>query len=270
MNQLERSQWNLHCDSCGTVLDPQWADEDRVSPHNSYAVSKRSQEEVALALGRRYAIPTVALRYSIVQGPRQSFQNAYSGTMRSFAVRVLVGKSPIIYEDGEQQRDYVSIHDVVRANLLVLADPRVDYHVFNVGGARRVRVRELADMILQETATSLEPWVSGLYRVGDTRHIFSDVARLGVLGWAPQVSQREMVQEYLAWAANQPGLRDTVGPAHEQMLALGVLRTATPTANTGSLLSRREASSINGVFRQPHWPVVHQPRTPQPDTPDVS
>src|SRR5581483_7459685 len=115
--QLERGDWDHHCEICGALLEPCWTDEPVVRPHNSYAMSKRAQEELALALAHRYSIPTVALRYSIVQGPRQSFRNPYSGALRSFTVRILAGRSPIVYEDGEQLRDYVSIHDVVRANL---------------------------------------------------------------------------------------------------------------------------------------------------------
>ncbi len=222
--QLERGDWDHHCETCGALLEPCWTDEPVVRPHNSYAMSKRAQEELALALAHRYSIPTVALRYSIVQGPRQSFRNPYSGALRSFTVRILAGRSPIVYEDGEQLRDYVSIHDVVRANLLVLEDPRANYQVFNVGGGRQVTVRELAAMVLEEAGSSLAPSVPGLFRVGDTRHVFSDISRLESLGWQPLVSQRTMVREYLDWAVTQPDIHDTVTPAQAQMEALGVLR----------------------------------------------
>jgi dTDP-L-rhamnose 4-epimerase len=193
-------------------------------PHNSYSLSKRDQEEIAIQLGRRYGIPSVALRYSIVQGPRQSFRNAYSGALRSFAVRVLSGKPPVVYEDGAQRRDFVSVHDVVRANLLVLDDDRANYEVFNVGANRSVSVRALAELVIQPVGVLLEPWVPGLYRVGDTRHIFSDVTKLQALGWAPQVGQEEIVREYLAWAAEQPDLHDSFEAAQAKMEATGVLR----------------------------------------------
>jgi dTDP-L-rhamnose 4-epimerase len=222
--QLERRQWEIRCPECGAVMQPAATDERVVAPHNSYGLSKRDQEEIALKLGRRYGIPSVAMRYSIVQGPRQSFRNAYSGALRSFAVRVLSGRPPVLYEDGEQLRDYASIHDVVRANLLVFEDARADFQVFNVGADRRVTVRELAAMTITAAGRNLEPELPGLYRVGDTRHIVSDVSRLRALGWAPQVSQREAVDEYLAWAAEQPDLRDTFAEAQARMQAAGVLR----------------------------------------------
>lgn len=222
--QLARGDWNLHCSSCGAMLEPIWTDEAVVRPHNSYGMSKLAQEHLALALGRRYGIPTVALRYSIVQGPRQSFANAYSGALRSFAVRALSGHAPVVFEDGRQQRDFVSIHDVVRANLLALDRSDADGRAFNVGGARRVSVLELARMVIAATGLSGDPELPGLYRVGDTRHVFSDIARLRSLGWEPRVPQDAMVTEYLSWASAQPQLRDTFEPAQARMRTLGVLR----------------------------------------------
>lgn len=222
--QLARRDWNVRCPRCGQAMEPGWTDETVALPHNSYALSKRDQEDTALKLGRRYAISSVGLRYSIVQGPRQSFRNAYSGALRSFAVRALSGRPPVLYEDGRQLRDYVSIHDVVRANLLVFEDSRADGRVFNVGADRRVSVRELADFVIRAAGTRAEPEVSGLYRVGDTRHILSDVTSLRELGWAPRVAQDEIVREYLAWAVEQPDLRDTFAEAQARMIAAGVLR----------------------------------------------
>jgi dTDP-L-rhamnose 4-epimerase len=227
--QLERRDWAVRCPSCAEAMKPDWTDERVAVPHNSYALSKRDQEDIALKLGRRYGIPSVALRYSIVQGPRQSFRNAYSGALRSFAVRVLTGHSPVLYEDGEQLRDYVSIRDVVRANLLVLEDGRADYGVFNVGGDRQVRVRELANLVIETAGAQVEPETPGLYRVGDTRHICSDIAKLRALGWAPRITQAEVVREYLDWAAEQPDLRDTFVEAQAEMEAAGVLRGAGST-----------------------------------------
>lgn len=233
--QLERGEWEVRCRDCAVPMEAAWTDERVAVPHNSYGLSKRDQEEVAIKLGRRYGIPSVALRYSIVQGPRQSFHNAYSGALRSFAVRVLTGRRPVIYEDGEQLRDYVSIHDVVEANLLVLQDSRADYQVFNVGGDRRVTVGELARMVIEAAGVAVEPELPGLYRVGDTRHSFSDVSKLRALGWAPRITQSEMVREYLAWAAEQPDLHDTFAEAQARMEAAGVLRRASGCARASGI-----------------------------------
>ncbi len=224
--QLADGDWDVYCPRCGRPVDPLWTDESACNPHSSYAISKRCQEELALALGRRYQVPTVALRYSIVQGPRQSFRNAYSGALRSFAVRVLTGQPPIVYEDGQQLRDFVSVHDVVRANLLALEDGGTDYQAFNVGGGRQITVRELADMVIGEAGLDVEPELPGIFRLGDTRHIFSDISRFASYGWRPVVGQAEIVREYLDWAAGQPDLADTVAPAQSKMREMGVLQTA--------------------------------------------
>ena len=229
LEQLERRDWEVRCPLCAEPMAPEWTDESIAMPHNSYALSKRDQDDIARKLGRRYDIPSVAMRYSIVQGPRQSFRNAYSGSLRSFAVRVLTGEAPILYEDGGQLRDYISVHDVVRANVLVLEDPRANYEAFNVGSGRRVTVLELAEEVIRASGAAVEPQISSLFRVGDTRHIISDTAKLRALGWIPTVSQAEIVKEYLAWASEQPDLRDTVSEAQARMTAAGVLRSSQPT-----------------------------------------
>jgi dTDP-L-rhamnose 4-epimerase len=226
LTQLKLGHWDLVCPRCAARIRPAGTDELRTSPHNGYALSKRDQEDIAIRLGRRYDIRSVALRYSIVQGPRQSFQNAYSGALRSFTVRVLTGQEPVVFEDGGQLRDYVSVHDVVAANLLVLRDHRADYQVVNVGGDRRVSVLELAELVIRRSGRSLEPQCPGLYRVGDPRHIVSDVEKLKSLGWRPAVGQEAMVDEYCDWAAKQPTLRDTFAEARAAMERLGVLQTA--------------------------------------------
>jgi dTDP-L-rhamnose 4-epimerase len=224
--QLIEKQWEPLCPVCGQPLTPVSTDEATVSPHNQYAVSKYTQELVAFNLGQRYGIPTVCMRYSIVQGARQSFRNAYSGLLRIFTQRLLHGKPPVCYEDGQQIRDYVSVHDVVRANVLVLEDARADYQVFNVGGNRQVRVLEYARLIAERAGVPIEPQVPGLYRFGDTRHVFSDTRKLSALGWEPQWSLEEIVDEYVAWAKAQPAFGDYSTEAEAHMAAQGTVRRA--------------------------------------------
>ena len=126
---------------------------ERISnPQNPYGMSKIAEEMFALQLGKRYNIPTVAMRYSIVQGSRQSFYNAYSGACRIFSLAFHQGKEPQIYEDGNQVRDFVNIHDVVDANLLVLEDERADYEMFNVGGGAPVTVNQFCLLYTSDAA----------------------------------------------------------------------------------------------------------------------
>jgi dTDP-L-rhamnose 4-epimerase len=222
--QLERQEWELACAACGRQLQPGLTDETTVTPHNSYAMSKRSQEQIALNLGRRYGLPSVALRYSITQGARQSFRNAYSGALRIFVMQALAGRPLTIYEDGRQLRDYVYVGDVARANLLVLEDERADFQAFNVGGGRPCTVLEFARAVQQVTGQDVPLAVSGQFRLGDTRHIVSDISRLRALGWQPQGSPAQSVAEYVAWAQAQPDFRNVADEALENMRRLGAVR----------------------------------------------
>ena len=222
--QLADGVWDVRCLRCGESMEPRPTDEATTSPHNPYAISKYTQELVALNLGRRIGIPTVCMRYSIVQGARQSFRNAYSGVLRIFTQRLLHGKPPICYEDGGQIRDYVSVQDVARANLLVLEDRRADSQVFNVGGNRRITVWDYACLIAKRSDVEIAPLTPGLYRFGDTRHAFSDVRKLGGLGWTPEISIEEIVDEYLDWAERQPDFKDYTEEADARMASWKVVR----------------------------------------------
>ncbi|MBM4104722.1 MAG: NAD-dependent epimerase/dehydratase family protein [Phycisphaerae bacterium] len=183
-------------------------DEGVANPQNPYGMSKIAEEQFALRLGERYGIPTVAMRYSIVQGPRQSFHNAYSGACRVFSLAAHQRIAPPIYEDGMQIRDFVNVHDVVDANLLVLEDPRSDYEMFNVGGDRAMTVLDFAGVVAEVFGTTdLPRRPSGKYRFGDTRHICSDVSKLKALGWRPRRGVLDSVGEYRRWldTAEDPG-----------------------------------------------------------------
>ena len=165
---LAAGQWDIPCPECGGPLEMQATPERISNPQNAYGMSKLGQEMVAINLGRRYGIPTVALRYSIVQGPRQSVYNAYSGACRIFCLSYLQGMAPTLYEDGGAIRDYVNIDDVVDANVLVLEDDRAVGRVFNVGGGKAVTTREFADIVMRQYGS--EPAGRGDRRVPLRRH----------------------------------------------------------------------------------------------------
>jgi dTDP-L-rhamnose 4-epimerase len=189
-------------------------------------MSKHGQETVAVNLGRRYGIPTVALRYSIVQGPRQSVYNAYSGACRIFSLHYLLGSVPTLYEDGAMVRDYVNIHDVVAANELVLTDDRAIGRVFNVGGGTAYTTAEFADVVRAQYGSDEHARVSGEYRFGDTRHIHSDIEALRGLGWEPKCAPADSVAAYAEWLEGMPGLNEVLAEADAKMRRLGVVRRA--------------------------------------------
>jgi dTDP-L-rhamnose 4-epimerase len=221
---LAAGQWDIPCPVCGGPLEMRTTPERISNPQNAYGMSKLGQEMVAINLGRRYGIPTVALRYSIVQGPRQSVYNAYSGACRIFCLSYLQGLAPTLYEDGGAIRDYVNIHDVVDANVLVLQDDRAIGRVFNVGGGAAVTTREFADVVMRQYGSTQPGAVTGEYRFGDTRHIRSDISALRALGWEPRRTPAESVAEYAAWLEKIEGLDGILDEANAKMRALGVVR----------------------------------------------
>src|ERR1700683_2896147 len=223
---LATSQWDIPCPVCGGRLEMRPTPERVSDPQNAYGMSKLAEEMVAINLGRRYGIPTVALRYSIVQGPRQSVYNAYSGACRIFCLSYLQGVAPILFEDGAAIRDYVNIDDVVDANVLVLEDDRAAGRVFNVGGGKAVTTTEFADIVRGHYGSGEPGVVTGEYRFGDTRHIQSDISALRALGWAPRRTPADSVAAYAEWLKGMDGLDGVLADADARMRALGVVRKA--------------------------------------------
>jgi dTDP-L-rhamnose 4-epimerase len=223
---LVAAQWDVACPVCGGPLEMLATPERISNPQNAYGMSKLSQEMVAVNLGRRYGIPTVALRYSIVQGPRQSVYNAYSGACRIFCLSYLLDAAPTLYEDGGAIRDYVNIDDVVDANILVLGDEHAVGRVFNVGGGQAFTTREFADIVMRHYGSSQPGVVTGEYRFGDTRHILSDIGALRALGWEPRRTPADSVAAYAEWLKDMDGLDQVLAEANARMRALGVVRKA--------------------------------------------
>lgn len=226
LEQLEKGQWNPFCPIGKEKIKPLLNLETHQDPQNQYSISKYTQELVGLRLGRLYQIPSVALRYSIVHGPRQSFKNAYSGALRIFTLKMLRDEAPIAYEDGQSQRDYVSVDDVARANLIVLEDKRANFEVFNVGGGKAYTVMELAAIIAKKLAKKNKPKITGEFRLGDIRHAVSDISKLKKLGWQPRVSEEKAVEDYINWVKTQKIDKDYVGLAEEDLRKMGTLRRA--------------------------------------------
>ena len=223
---LKRGIWEIQPGPGETgPMTYQATDESVANPQNCYGMSKIAQERAALNLGRMYSIPSVAMRYSIVQGPRQSLYNAYSGACRIFSLSFHVGRDPVIYEDGNQVRDFVNYLDVVDANLKVLGDDRADYQMFNVGGDKAVTVAEFASVVGEVFGRNgYEPAASGKYRFGDTRHILSDVTKLKALGWAPRRTTHDSVRAYRDWMETAAPAEEILEQSDRLMAALGVVR----------------------------------------------
>lgn len=223
-NRLSKGQWDFKCPECSHFLKSIPSDESVVNPCNQYAISKHSQEQIAIQLGQRFSIPSVALRYSIVQGPRQSFYNAYSGAMRIFALSLFFNKRPIIFEDGKQIRDFINIQDVVEANLLVLDNDDANNQVLNVGGGIAWTVNDFYNEMQKTVGKTIDPIISNYYRYGDTRHIFSDTSNLESLGWRPTHDVKESIADYWEYINSQKEMDSILEYAENNMKQLDVIR----------------------------------------------
>jgi dTDP-L-rhamnose 4-epimerase len=210
--QAERSLTQLHsglwevCDAQGNILEPLPTPEHKPPALASiYALSKYNQERMCLMIGRAYNIPTVALRFFNIFGPRQALSNPYTGVLAIFASRYLNDQPPMIFEDGRQQRDFVSVYDVVQACRLALEVPQAAGQVFNIGSGCASTVAEVAALMAHVLGkTHLEPSITNTCRMGDIRHCFADITRAqAVLGYTPRVTLAEGLAEMVDWLAGQ-------------------------------------------------------------------
>ena len=197
--QLQTGAWEMPCPVCGRAMQGVKIDESHVNPLTPYALSKYMNEILALNLGKLYGIPTVALRYSLTYGPRQSLFNPYTGITSIFSTRILTGKPPVIYEDGLQTRDFIFVEDVARANLAVAEAEAANYQAFNVGTGVATTVLDFVALLNQTYGRAVQPELRGEFRPGDFRHLVADAGKLRLLGWAPQVPLAEGLQRYAAW-----------------------------------------------------------------------
>jgi dTDP-L-rhamnose 4-epimerase len=223
LEQLQRGEWDPRSPS-GEGLAPLPTPETKV-PHFSsvYALSKYDQERLCLVIGRAYGIPTVALRFFNVYGPRQALCNPYTGVLAIFAARLLNGNRPPIFEDGRQLRDFVNVHDVARACRLALEAADAAGHVYNVGSGRAFTVREVARALGAALGKQqIEPEVTGKYRMGDIRHCFADISLARkALGYEPQVTFEGGLRELCGWLEGQVA-HDRVAQMRAELEARGL------------------------------------------------
>ena len=227
MSALARAEWDVRCPRCGGRADSVPTPESAADPRNAYGISKLAAEKIALALGETYGIETVALRYSIVHGPGQSPRNAYSGLLRSAALRMRAGKPPVAFEDGGQLRDYIAIDDVVSANLIALDHRDAPGRAYNVGGGAAWTVLEAIEALAGIAGVSSEIEIPGTYRVGDVRNIVSDIGLLRSLGWDPATDLKDVWTRYWDWLEEIKPEEHAVDDAFARMHAEGVLRDVT-------------------------------------------
>jgi dTDP-L-rhamnose 4-epimerase len=222
--QLRRGLWELR-DAGHEPLVPVATPEDKQPSLSSvYALNKYAQERMALIIGRAYSIPTVALRFFNVYGPRQALSNPYTGVLAIFAARLLNDKPPLVFEDGLQRRDFVHVSDVARACWLALETPKADGGVFNVGSGQSRTILSIAEDLAAIVGKSgIKPHVTGKYRAGDIRHCFADVALSRArLGYVPKIEFADGLAELAEWLADQAA-EDRVDQATAELETRGLV-----------------------------------------------
>jgi dTDP-L-rhamnose 4-epimerase len=222
-SDLEAGRWEP-TDSSGRPLTARPTPEDKAPTLTSvYALNKFDQERLTLLFGEAYRVPTIALRFFNVYGPHQALSNPYTGVLAIFASRLLNGRPPLIFEDGQQRRDFVSVHDVVRACRLALESDAAAGHVINVGSGQGYTVSEIGQRlarILGREEVGVE--VTGKYRVGDIRHCFADTSRAEeLLGYRAQCGLDQGMAELAEWLEGQEAV-DSVETAAAELAARGL------------------------------------------------
>lgn len=223
LEQLKHGRWDFS-DARGRPLQPVPTPETKPPSLTSvYALTKYMQERMCLMIGRAYGIPTTALRFFNVYGPRQALSNPYTGVMAIFASRFLNDKPPLIYEDGAQQRDFVNVKDLVRACRLCLDAPGAVDQVVNIGSGQAHSVSELAERVGRALGKGhIKPQITGKYRMGDIRHCFADITLArSILGYTPRVSLDAGLLELADWLQGQTA-NDYVDAASAELAARGL------------------------------------------------
>lgn len=204
-DQLRARDWEAHCPACNQALSPVATDETKPLQCTSvYALSKKDQEEITLLYGRTYGLPVVALRFFNIYGTRQALSNPYTGVAAIFASRLLNKRSPLVFEDGKQMRDFVSVHDIVRASILAMERCEADGRVLNIGSGEPVSIDQVGRTLAAALQLDIEPEITHNFRAGDIRHCFADIsAARQYLGYEPGVKFADGVKELVAWLGSQ-------------------------------------------------------------------
>jgi dTDP-L-rhamnose 4-epimerase len=222
-SQLERDEWEPAARDGRPLLPAPTPETKKPSLSSIYALNKYDQERMCLLFGSSYGVSTTALRFFNVYGPDQALSNPYSGVLAIFGGRLLNDRAPMIFEDGEQRRDFVSVHDVANACALALERDEAAGYAINVGSGESIMVREIAERLARVTGRfDVEPEVTGEYRVGDIRHCFADIGLAReVLGYEPKVTLDDGMAELAEWLEGQTA-EDRVESANGELAARGL------------------------------------------------
>jgi dTDP-L-rhamnose 4-epimerase len=224
IEQLRTGDWSVRCPICNVVTESAPTPENApVGGETIYGLTKVDQERLVLLWGKQVGIPTTALRYSCTYGPRQSIFNPYTGVIAIFCTRLLNNLPPVLYEDGEQTRDFSFVEDIARANLLAAETDKLDGLAVNVGSGQGVPIREIAEHVSEALGIHIAPEAKGEFRPGEMRHLTSDTTRIRAAGHKPQVDLATGIGCYLDWIRAQADVRDYFSEAEKVLRNKGIV-----------------------------------------------
>jgi len=224
VEQLRKGDWEVHCPICRAITKSAPTPENApVGGETVYGLTKVDQEKLVLLWGKQVGIPAVALRYSCTYGPRQSIFNPYTGVIAIFCTRLLNNFPPVLYEDGEQTRDFSFVDDIARANLLAAESDELDGLAVNVGSGEGVPIRQVAQILSNALKIDIEPEARGEFRPGEMRHLTSDTTKIRAAGYRPEVKLEEGIQCYIDWIRSQSDIRDYFTEAEQILKSKGIV-----------------------------------------------
>lgn len=224
-DQLRTKHWELSCPNCKNILIPIGIPESQPFSCNSiYAITKQSQEDMIMIFGKVYGIPTTALRYFNVYGPRQSLSNPYTGVAAIFLSRLKNNKPPVIYEEGLQTRDFISVYDVAEANVSVLENKKAFGKIFNLGTNSPISIKKIAEVLANLLGKNIKPEITEKFRSGDVRHCSADITLIKEsLGWSPKWSFENGMQDLIDWGEKEKA-EDLFDKASKELDYKGLLK----------------------------------------------
>lgn len=234
LERLRAGMWEVPCPICGDgTRSIATRDEAPPAAQTPYAVSKYAQERLGLVWSAQTGVPVTALRYPCTYGPRQSIFNPYTGIIAIFSTRVLAGKSPVIYEDGRQVRDLCFVDDVARATIVAAETDAFDGRAINVGSGEPVTVETVARTVLETLDSRLTPAITGDFRPGDMRALFTNPEALASIGFRTRISLREGIGRYVEWIGSRGDIREYFSSAEERLRASGLVQNVKGSPTRG-------------------------------------
>lgn len=217
-SQLKARRWELQCPSCGASLNPVPTSEDKtLLPTSVYALTKMDQELLCLSVGPAYGVAVVALRYFNAYGPRQALSNPYTGVAAIFSGRLLNGRAPLAFEDGQQLRDFIHVRDVARATVIAMQSEKAVGHAINVGVGSPLTIMQVGQLLSKQLGVDRDPEVTGKFRVGDIRHCWADPARAKeLLDFMAEIPPETGIVELIDWVSTQKA-EDHVDRAYAEL-----------------------------------------------------